>query len=221
MQNGAETVTPAQVRMARAAVNWSLDQLAQAAGVHRNTIHNFETGRYSGSPEKLRAVRLALQQAGVEFIGEAETAGVRLRKATTSPLQTAAAAGLAVAGTLGAAAAVGHSVLVVNSTPEVRSLARSILEELRLNVIEAENGEEALMILQEQALNLSAVFTESAMPGMDGILLANIIMKTWPAIKVVLSTGAAAMRDRQLPANADVIAKPWRISEMLRLFKGV
>ena len=81
MQNGVQTVTPAQVRMARAAVNWSLDQLAQAAGVHRNTIHNFESGRYSGSPEKLRAVRQALQQAGVEFIGDAENAGVRLCKA--------------------------------------------------------------------------------------------------------------------------------------------
>lgn len=219
MRNGVETVTPAQVRMARAAVNWSLDQLAQAAGVHRNTIHNFETGRYSGSPEKLRAVRQALQQAGVEFIGEAENAGVRLR--SSSNPSPAVAAGIAIAGTSGAAAAMGHSVLVVNSAPEVRSLARSILEELSLNVVEAENGEEALMILQEQALNLSAVLTESAMPGMDGVLLASIIMKTWPAIKVVLSTGAAAVLDRQLPANTDVISKPWRISEMLRLFKGV
>lgn len=212
-------MTPAQVRMARAAVNWSLDQLAQAAGVHRNTIHNFETGRYSGSPEKLRAVRLALQNAGVEFIGEAESAGVRLRK--PGSLGTAAAVGAAAAGALAGAAAVGHSVLVVNSAPEVRSLARSILEELSLNVIEAENGDEALMILQEHALNLSAVFSDAMMPGMDGVVLANIIMKTWPAIKVILSTTAAGVFDRQLPPNADVIAKPWRISEMFRVFKGV
>ncbi len=211
-------MTPAQVRMARAAVNWSLDQLAQAAHVHRNTIHNFETGRYSGSPEKLRAVQQALQSAGVEFIGEAESAGVRLRKPGAG---TIAAAGIAAIGAVAGAAAIGHSVLVVNSAPEVRSLARSILEELRLNVIEAETSEEALMILQEQALTLSAVFSEAVMPGMDGIVLANIIMKTWPAIKVILSTGAASVLDKQLPANANLIAKPWRISEMFRLFKGV
>ncbi len=211
-------MTPAQVRMARAAVNWSLDQLAQSAGVHRNTIHNFESGRYSGSPEKLRAVRLALQDAGVEFIGEAENAGVRLRQPGA---RTIAAAGLAAIGAVAGAAAVGHSVLVVNSAPDVRSLARSILEELRLNGIEAETREEALMILQEQALSLSAVFSEAIMPGIDGIVLANIIMKTWPAIKVILSTGAASVLDKQLPANANLIAKPWRISEMFRLFKGV
>jgi CheY-like chemotaxis protein len=196
-----------------------LDQLAQAAGVHRNTIHNFETGRYSGSPEKLRAVRLALQDAGVEFIGEAESAGVRLRQPGAGAI--AVAAGVAALGTAAGAAAIGHSVLVVNSAPEVRSLARSILEELRLNVIEAETGEEALMILQEQALNLSAVFSEAMMPGMDGVVLANIILKTWPAIKVILSTGAVSLLDKQLPANANLIARPWRISEMFRLFKGV
>lgn len=211
-------MTPAQVRMARAAVNWSLDQLAQAAGVHRNTIHNFETGRYSGSPEKLRAVRQALQNAGVEFIGEAETSGVRLRKPGSGII---AAAGIATIGAVASAAAISQSVLVVNSAPEVRSLARSILEELRLNVIEAETSEEALMILQEQALTLSAVFSEAIMPGMDGIVLANIIMKTWPTIKVILSTGAASVLDKQLPANANLIAKPWRISEMFRLFKAV
>lgn len=212
-----ETVTPAQVRMARAAVNWSLDQLAQAAGVHRNTIHNFETGRYSGSPEKLRAVRLALQKAGVEFIGEAENAGVRLHH--PSRTNTAVAAGIALAGTVGATAAVGQSVLVVNSTKDA-SLARSILEELRVNVIEAESCEEALMILQDQAINLSAVFTDAMMPGMDGVVLANIVMKTWPAIKVILSTGAASVLDKQLPPNAEFISKPWRISDMFRLFKS-
>ena len=198
--------------MARAAVNWSLDQLAQKAGVHRNTIHNYESGRYSGSPEKLRAVRRALQGAGVEFIDGPEASGVRLRSPLASPETAALAAGVA-----GAVAA--HQVLVVNSVPEVRSLARSILEELSLGVVEAESGEEALMILQEKAVSLSAVLSDVAMPGMDGVLLANIIMKTWPAIKVILST--AAEGDLNLPQNAEIIAKPWRISEMFRLFRGI
>ena len=202
--------------MARAAVNWSLDQLASKAGVHRNTIHNFESGRYSGSPEKLRAVRQALQTAGVEFIDGPEASGVRLRSA--APVIQGAAIAAGVAG----AAVAAHSVLVVNSAPEVRSLARSILEELSLGVIEAESGEEALMILQEKALSLSAVFSDVAMPGLDGIILANIIMKTWPAIKVILSTATAgASSDLHLPGNAEMIAKPWRISEMFRLFRGI
>lgn len=75
-------VKPAQVRMARAALNWSLADLSKAAGVHRNTISNFETGRYGGSPEALEAIRRALESAGVIFVdGNGEGPGVRLRKA--------------------------------------------------------------------------------------------------------------------------------------------
>lgn len=72
---------PAQVRMARAALNWSLADLASASGVHRNTISNFETGKYAGSDDALAAIRAALEAAGVELIAEnGGGAGVRLRK---------------------------------------------------------------------------------------------------------------------------------------------
>lgn len=64
---------PAQVRMARAALNWSLADLSNAAGVHRNTISNFETGKYGGSEEALAAIRRALEDAGIEFLGERQS----------------------------------------------------------------------------------------------------------------------------------------------------
>jgi transcriptional regulator with XRE-family HTH domain len=67
--------------MARAALNWSLADLAAAAGVHRNTISNFETEKYAGSEEALKAIRKALQMAGIEFIEEnGGGPGVRLKK---------------------------------------------------------------------------------------------------------------------------------------------
>lgn len=72
---------PAQVRMARAALNWSLQQLADASGVHRNTISNFETGKFAGEASKLAALQAALEAAGVIFVEEnGEGPGVRLRK---------------------------------------------------------------------------------------------------------------------------------------------
>ncbi|MCI4685029.1 helix-turn-helix domain-containing protein [Rhodoblastus acidophilus] len=72
---------PEQMRAARAALNWSLDRLAEASGVHRNTLSNFETRKYDGDPEKVAAVARALRAAGVIFIKEnGEAAGVRLRR---------------------------------------------------------------------------------------------------------------------------------------------
>jgi transcriptional regulator with XRE-family HTH domain len=74
-------VTSAQVRMARAALNWTVRDLAEATGLHRNTISNLEVGRYAGDPETLALIRSVLVRAGVEFIDEnGGGAGVRLRK---------------------------------------------------------------------------------------------------------------------------------------------
>ena len=74
-------MTSAQVRMARAALNWTVRDLAEATGLHRNTISNLEVGRYAGDPETLALIRSVLIRAGVEFIDEnGGGAGVRLRK---------------------------------------------------------------------------------------------------------------------------------------------
>jgi len=75
-------VTSAQVRMARAALNWTVRDLAQAAaGLHRNTVTNLEIGRYAGDPETLAIIEQVLVRAGIDFIEEnGGGPGVRLRK---------------------------------------------------------------------------------------------------------------------------------------------
>ena len=76
-------VTSAQVRMARAALNWTVRDLAEATGLHRNTVTNIEVGRYVGDPETLAKIEIVMKRAGVEFIDEnGGGAGVRLRKAS-------------------------------------------------------------------------------------------------------------------------------------------
>jgi transcriptional regulator with XRE-family HTH domain len=67
--------------MARAALNWTVRDLAEATGLHRNTITNIEIGRYAGDPETLSVIRKVLEAAGVEFIEEnGGGPGVRLSK---------------------------------------------------------------------------------------------------------------------------------------------
>ena len=74
------TVTSAQVRMARAALNWTVRDLAEATGLHRNTVTNLEVGRYAGDPETLSNIKRVLEKAGVEFVDEnGGGPGVRLR----------------------------------------------------------------------------------------------------------------------------------------------
>lgn len=67
--------------MARAALRWSLKDLAEKSQVNHVTINRFEMEQASSNPATLAALRRALEEGGVEFIAEnGGGAGVRLRK---------------------------------------------------------------------------------------------------------------------------------------------
>lgn len=71
--------------MARAALGWTVRDLAEATGLHRNTITNIEVGRYSGEPETLNLIQKVLTREGIIFIEEnGGGVGVRLRKRMNS-----------------------------------------------------------------------------------------------------------------------------------------
>jgi len=64
--------------MARAALRWTLQELADRAGVSRATLTRFESEQGSPIGATLTVVRQALEAAGVEFI-DGDAPGVRLR----------------------------------------------------------------------------------------------------------------------------------------------
>jgi transcriptional regulator with XRE-family HTH domain len=74
-------ITAEQSRMARGALNWSVEALAKAANVGEATVRRFEQGRAVPIPATLEAMQRALEAAGIEFIAEnGGGAGVRLSK---------------------------------------------------------------------------------------------------------------------------------------------
>ena len=74
-------LTPAQCRAARALLNWSQAQLAEASKIATKTIANFELGKRQPHDRTLDDLRDALEAAGVIFVAEnGDGPGVRLRK---------------------------------------------------------------------------------------------------------------------------------------------
>ncbi|WP_246704018.1 helix-turn-helix domain-containing protein [Rhizobium sp. P38BS-XIX] len=76
-------ITGTQLRAARAMIHWSAKDLAQAAGIGVATVSRAEVedGVPSVTSANLKAMQLALEAAGIEFIPEnGGGVGVRLKK---------------------------------------------------------------------------------------------------------------------------------------------
>ncbi len=66
--------------MARAALGWSVRELASKAGLAANTVSRYENGT-DAYGETLTKIQRAFEQAGIIFIDEDELGpGVRLRE---------------------------------------------------------------------------------------------------------------------------------------------
>ena len=76
-------LTSGQIKMARAALGWSIDVLAEKTSISSRTIKRIEAtiGIPNATAANLKLIQQTLEQAGVEFIGSAdEGPGVRLWK---------------------------------------------------------------------------------------------------------------------------------------------
>ena len=76
-------LTSGQIKMARAALGWSIDVLAEKTSISSRTIKRIENtiGIPNATAANLKLIRQTLEQAGVEFIGSADAGpGVRLWK---------------------------------------------------------------------------------------------------------------------------------------------
>ena len=73
-------ITPAQCRMARAALGWGIIELAKAAGVGISTVSRFEQSQVRPHVASLEAIQRALEEAGVAFT-DGDEPGVKLKKA--------------------------------------------------------------------------------------------------------------------------------------------
>ncbi|MDF2809482.1 MAG: transcriptional regulator [Microvirga sp.] len=63
-------ITPAQSRAARALLEWSQSDLAEAANLSESTIRDFEKGRRLPALASLAQIYTAIEKAGVEVLKE-------------------------------------------------------------------------------------------------------------------------------------------------------
>jgi len=74
-------LTPLLSRLGRTALNWTVRDLAEKAGVAASTVNRFELGKADPNTVTKRALQATLEAGGVVFIAEnGGGAGVRLAR---------------------------------------------------------------------------------------------------------------------------------------------
>lgn len=114
------------------------------------------------------------------------------------------------------------TILLVEDDDVVRMLTVEVLEELGYQVLEAENGTDALAIINsEQPLDL--LMSDIGLPGMSGQQLMAAAHQTRPTLPVLFASGYAA-QDYQTGASQAKIAtitKPFSLDLLRTTVSGM
>lgn len=80
-------------------------------------------------------------------------------------------------------------ILVVDDEPGLRRLACQTLERAGYATVEAEDGRQAVALLEDGRHRFALVLSDIRMPHLDGIELEQTIRERWPLLPVVLMSG--------------------------------
>jgi signal transduction histidine kinase len=106
-------------------------------------------------------------------------------------------------------------ILLVDDHAEVRSTTAAVLEELGHEVIEAENGKEALTALQNGAAGCDILVSDYAMPNISGTEVVRHARRLRPGMPALIITGyaeAEAVHGR--PEGVEILLKPFTPSAL-------
>jgi len=116
----------------------------------------------------------------------------------------------------------GPTVLIVEDEDALRATIRRLLQAEGYNVLEAENGANALeMLSREDTDGVALVLTDLRMPVMDGRQLAAALARARPALPIVFMSGfTAQLMDMRLVSPHFVfLAKPFNSKDLLGIIR--
>ena len=115
------------------------------------------------------------------------------------------------------AAGGNETIFVVEDESAVRTTAVAMLEGLGYHVLEAENGEEALKVLNAGA-EFDLLFTDVVMPGpVPSTVLAKKAKQVLPKLEILFTSGYtynALITDGRLARGVHLLSKPYRHDDL-------
>lgn len=108
-----------------------------------------------------------------------------------------------------------RSVLLIDDEPQIRRVLRASLASQGANVVDVQNGEEALEVLRHRTIDL--ILLDLNMPGMGGLEACRAIRSGWE-VPIIIVSVRDSDRDKieALDAGADdFVTKPFSFDELM------
>jgi phosphate regulon transcriptional regulator PhoB len=117
-----------------------------------------------------------------------------------------------------------HKILIVEDEPDIRKLVQYNLVQERYKVLEAEDGEQALKIVQRDKPNL--VILDLMLPGLSGIEICKLLREKPDTAKlpILMLTAKAGEADRVVGLEMgadDYLAKPFSPRELVARVRAI
>ncbi|MGC1372547.1 MAG: PAS domain S-box protein [Candidatus Sulfotelmatobacter sp.] len=114
-----------------------------------------------------------------------------------------------------------ETILLVEDEESVRQLVRETLESRGYRVLEAANGQTALALAAEHKHDLHLVITDVVMPGLSGHELAQQLLATRPALKVLYLSGYAQDAFPPSESHKAFLQKPFTLQSLARKVREI
>jgi PAS domain S-box-containing protein len=114
-----------------------------------------------------------------------------------------------------------HTILVVEDIEELRELLRGQLERAGHRVLVAENGADALTILERARRDVEVVVSDAVMPVMGGVELERRLAALYPGLPCILMTAYAEGLFQERGLSREMLHKPFSIRALLATVQRV
>jgi two-component system, response regulator PdtaR len=108
------------------------------------------------------------------------------------------------------------AILIVEDEVLVRLATRDGIEAAGFQVHDAQDADDAIQLLEAHP-DIGLIFTDVDMPGsMDGVKLAHYVRKTWPPVKIIVTSGFKNVTPDRLPNGSIFLSKPYLPDQLRR-----
>ncbi|MCB9634416.1 MAG: PAS domain-containing protein [Sandaracinus sp.] len=111
--------------------------------------------------------------------------------------------------------------LVVDDEAAVREAACAMLQHLGFTTLAADNGAEALALLETHHATVAMVLLDRTMPVLGGADTMARLRERWPALPVVMTSGFDVGAPTALDKRTRFLPKPYRLSELRAVLEDV